>query len=112
VLLVACASCQLEELEAVYKAKISAEVDRYDNLIAQRDIHNKECDRMNAQMIQAHEKHVERIKAEHAAMLQEEEVCVRAQGLAGLRCSGCGRICAVTAVPCGFAGVYSVAAGR
>lgn len=66
---------QLEELEATYKQKIAAEIERYDKLIANRDVMSQQWDKANAAMIANHQEHIAKILAEHEAKVNDEEVC-------------------------------------
>jgi len=64
----------LEELERTYKGKITGEVDRYDKLIATREVVNQEFDKANAVLIAGHQRHVATIVSEHEARVKAEEV--------------------------------------
>jgi hypothetical protein len=67
---------QLEELEETYRQKIAAEVDRYDALIAQRDVTNQAWDGENSSLISTHDRLVSKMKREHEEYLAEEQVRV------------------------------------
>ena len=76
---------QLEELEETYRQKIAAEVDRYDALIAQRDVTNQAWDGENSSLISTHDRLVSKMKREHEEYLAEEQVRVLHTAL----CSAC-----------------------
>lgn len=69
-----CQSRQLEDLETTYRAKIAGEVDRYDTLIAQREVANATWDKDNSAIIAAHDRHVAKLKKAHDEWMQDEQV--------------------------------------
>ena len=67
---------QLDELESTYKAKIAAEIERYDKLIANRDVFSGQWDTTNASLISSHQEYVARLLRQHEERITAEEVCL------------------------------------
>ncbi len=65
---------QLEELETTYKAKIAAEIERYDKLIATRDVFSAQWDSANAAIIASHQEFLAHVLKEHEDRMGAEEV--------------------------------------
>lgn len=70
---------QLEELESTYKGKIAAEIERYDKLIASRDVMSSQWDKDNSALIAAHQQHIVSLVNEHDVKIAAEEVCVHSR---------------------------------
>jgi hypothetical protein len=63
---------ELEDLEATYRAKITAEMERYDGLVKERDRVNTEQDTANAGLVREHAREIEQLKSAFEAAIREE----------------------------------------